>query len=219
MNLASLAEQNLAEYGEYERLVFEGRPYTNRELHESELPPRARARSRSGAATGDKVVLMMPNAPEVFVDLPGDLARRARRRPGALPARRARARVHPRELGGPGRRHLAGGLRRRCRRRLRRVPGARSRVVVAGEASRRPGCAVLRRASSRGPPLGRCRPPRGPTTRDHPLYERHDRAAEGRRPDARQPARERAERVELGDDARPDRDRRCSSCRSRTPSG
>ncbi|HEX4447667.1 MAG TPA: long-chain fatty acid--CoA ligase [Polyangiaceae bacterium] len=69
MNLASLAEQNLAEYGVYERLVFEGRGYTNRELHDLSCRL-AGALVGLGCRPGDKVVLMMPNAPEVLVTYP-----------------------------------------------------------------------------------------------------------------------------------------------------
>jgi long-chain acyl-CoA synthetase len=66
MNLATLAEKNLAEYGEYQRLLFEGKSYTNRELYEagSRL---AAAFVALGMRPGDRVVVTMPNCPEVFV--------------------------------------------------------------------------------------------------------------------------------------------------------
>ncbi|HEX4336417.1 MAG TPA: long-chain fatty acid--CoA ligase [Polyangiaceae bacterium] len=70
MNLASLAEQNLAEHGEYERLVFEGRGHTNRELHERSCRL-ATALHALGLSPGDKVVVMMTNCPEVFVSYAG----------------------------------------------------------------------------------------------------------------------------------------------------
>jgi long-chain acyl-CoA synthetase len=69
MNLASLAEKNLAEYGEYERLLFEGRSYTNRELHEMSCRF-ATALLSLGLKPGDKVALMLPNCPEVLVTYP-----------------------------------------------------------------------------------------------------------------------------------------------------
>ncbi len=69
MNLASLAEKNLADYGEYERLLFEGKTFTNRQLHESSCRL-ARGLVDLGCRPGDKVVLMMPNGPEVFVTYP-----------------------------------------------------------------------------------------------------------------------------------------------------
>ncbi len=69
MNLASLADRNLAEFGEYERLVFEGRTYTNRELHEMSCRL-AQALVDLGLSPGDRVVVMMPNGPEVLVSYP-----------------------------------------------------------------------------------------------------------------------------------------------------
>jgi long-chain acyl-CoA synthetase len=69
MNLATLAERNLAEYGDYDRLHFEGRTYTNRELYEHSRRL-ATALSRLGLGPEDKVVVMMPNCPEVFVCYP-----------------------------------------------------------------------------------------------------------------------------------------------------
>jgi long-chain acyl-CoA synthetase len=70
MNLASLSERNLAEYGEYERLVFEGRSYTNRELRDQSARL-ASALSALGLVTDDKVVVMMANGPEVMVAYEG----------------------------------------------------------------------------------------------------------------------------------------------------
>ncbi len=69
MNLASLAEKNLAEFGEYERLVFEGKVLTNRALHDASCRF-ASALRQLGCDEGDKVVLMMANGPEVFVTYP-----------------------------------------------------------------------------------------------------------------------------------------------------
>jgi long-chain acyl-CoA synthetase len=69
MNLASLADQNLAEYGVYERLLFEGQSYTNRELHDRSLRL-ATALGALGLSPDDKVVVMMPNRPEVLVSYP-----------------------------------------------------------------------------------------------------------------------------------------------------
>jgi long-chain acyl-CoA synthetase len=69
MNLASLAEKNLADFGEYDRLVFEGKTVTNRALHEASCRL-SRALLDLGCREGDKVVLMMANCPEVFVTYP-----------------------------------------------------------------------------------------------------------------------------------------------------
>ena len=56
MNLATLAEKNLAEFGEYDRLVFEGKPLTNRALHDASCRL-ARALLDLGCRENDKVVL------------------------------------------------------------------------------------------------------------------------------------------------------------------
>src|SRR5580698_10150059 len=69
MNLALLAEKNLAEYGEYDRLIFEGKSFTNRQLHEASCRL-ARGLVGLGCLPGDRVVLMMPNSAEVFVAYP-----------------------------------------------------------------------------------------------------------------------------------------------------
>jgi long-chain acyl-CoA synthetase len=69
MNLASLAEKNLADFGEYDRLVFEGKTFTNLQLHEASRRV-ARALLDLGCREGDKVVLMMANCPEVFITYP-----------------------------------------------------------------------------------------------------------------------------------------------------
>ncbi|HMJ13167.1 MAG TPA: long-chain-fatty-acid--CoA ligase [Polyangiaceae bacterium] len=66
MNLASLSDRNLEEHGEYERLIFGERSYTNRELHD--LGCRlAHALHELGLGSGDKVVVMLPNCPEVLL--------------------------------------------------------------------------------------------------------------------------------------------------------
>jgi len=70
MNLATLADRNLAEHGEYERLVFEGRTFTNRELHDKSARLAAALRSL-GLKPGHKVVVMMINCPEVLISYPG----------------------------------------------------------------------------------------------------------------------------------------------------
>jgi len=70
MNLASLAERNLAEFGEYVRLVFEGTDLTNRALHDRSCRL-ATALADLGLRPDDKVVLLLPNCPEVFVSYAG----------------------------------------------------------------------------------------------------------------------------------------------------
>jgi long-chain acyl-CoA synthetase len=66
MNLALLAERDLEEHGEYERLWFEERSYTNRELLETSKRF-ARALADLGVAADDKVVVLLANCPEVLV--------------------------------------------------------------------------------------------------------------------------------------------------------
>jgi long-chain acyl-CoA synthetase len=64
MNLARLGEANLATYGEYPALVFEGREYTN--LDQQRAAGRlAHALAALGVGVGDRVVVMLPNCPEV----------------------------------------------------------------------------------------------------------------------------------------------------------
>jgi long-chain acyl-CoA synthetase len=70
MNLATLSDRNLEEHGEYARLIFEDRSYTNRELHELSCRL-AQALHELGIGPGDKVVIMMPNCPEVLVSYSG----------------------------------------------------------------------------------------------------------------------------------------------------
>jgi len=69
MNLALLAETNLAEFGEYERLIFEGRSYTNRQLFDTSSRLAAGLKGL-GLVPGDRVVLMMANGPEVLASYP-----------------------------------------------------------------------------------------------------------------------------------------------------
>jgi len=64
VNLASLADFNLAEYGEYEATIYEGRRYTNREQFDSSMRF-ANALTGLGIAAGDRAVVMLPNCPEV----------------------------------------------------------------------------------------------------------------------------------------------------------
>src|SRR3990172_10592721 len=64
MNLARLGEENLQKYGEYVSLAFEGREYTNRGQH-SASNRLAHALRGLGVGVGDRVVVMLPNCPEV----------------------------------------------------------------------------------------------------------------------------------------------------------
>jgi len=64
MNLARLGEENLEKYGEYVSLLFEGKEYTNREQHRA-ANRLAHALRGLGVGVGDRVVVMLPNCPEV----------------------------------------------------------------------------------------------------------------------------------------------------------
>jgi long-chain acyl-CoA synthetase len=65
MNLAALGEENVRTYGEYVSLAFEGRELTN--IDQQRAANRlANALGRRGIDPGDRVVVMLPNCPEVL---------------------------------------------------------------------------------------------------------------------------------------------------------
>ncbi len=65
MNLASLGEDNVRRFGEYPALVFEGRELTN--VDQQRAANRlANALRRLGVGPGDRVVVLLPNCPEVL---------------------------------------------------------------------------------------------------------------------------------------------------------
>jgi long-chain acyl-CoA synthetase len=65
MNLAALGEENVGRFGEYVALHFEGRDYTN--VQQQRAAARAaRALARLGVGAGDRVVVLLPNCPEVM---------------------------------------------------------------------------------------------------------------------------------------------------------
>ncbi|MBI2207367.1 MAG: long-chain fatty acid--CoA ligase [Candidatus Rokubacteria bacterium] len=65
MNLAALGEENVRTYGEFVSLVFEGRELTNVE-QQRQADRLANALRKRGIAAGDRVVVMLPNCPEVL---------------------------------------------------------------------------------------------------------------------------------------------------------
>ena len=64
MNLARLGEESLRKYGEFVSLSFEGRELTNAETDRASRRL-ANALRRMGVGAGDRVVVMLPNCPEV----------------------------------------------------------------------------------------------------------------------------------------------------------
>jgi long-chain acyl-CoA synthetase len=65
VNLATLGEESVQRYGEYVSLAFEGRELTNGEQQRA-ANRLANALRRLGLGPGDRVVVMLPNGPEVL---------------------------------------------------------------------------------------------------------------------------------------------------------
>src|SRR3990170_3409208 len=65
MNLALLGEENVRRFGEYVALHFEGREWTNVDGQRA-ANRLANALRRLGIGPGDRVVVMLPNCPEVL---------------------------------------------------------------------------------------------------------------------------------------------------------
>jgi long-chain acyl-CoA synthetase len=72
MSLARLGDENIQRYGEYEALAFEGRRWTNVDQHRAACRT-AHALRRLGVQPGDRVVVMLPNCPEVMQSYGGIL--------------------------------------------------------------------------------------------------------------------------------------------------
>jgi len=72
MSLALLSDDNIRRYGEYEALAFEGRRITNVDQHRS-ASRAAHALVRLGVQPGDRVVVMLPNCPQVMQSYGGIL--------------------------------------------------------------------------------------------------------------------------------------------------
>ena len=72
MNLARLGEESLEKYGEYVALAFEGRQITNVEQIRASCRV-ANALRRLGVESDDRVVVMLPNCPEVIQSYGGIL--------------------------------------------------------------------------------------------------------------------------------------------------
>ena len=65
MNIAELAEKEIGDFGEHVSLVFEGQEFTNIELDQT-ARKLGNVLQRLGVKQGDRVIIQMPNCPEVF---------------------------------------------------------------------------------------------------------------------------------------------------------
>ncbi len=72
MSLALLSDDNIQRFGEYEALAFEGRRITNMDQHRAASRV-AHALVRLGVRPGDRVVVMLPNCPQVMQSYGGIL--------------------------------------------------------------------------------------------------------------------------------------------------
>src|SRR5215468_11990049 len=72
MSLARLGDENIQRYGEYEALAFEGRRWTNVDQHRAACRT-AHALRRLGVEPDDRVMVMLPNCPEVLQSYGGIL--------------------------------------------------------------------------------------------------------------------------------------------------
>jgi len=72
VSLAHLGDENIKRYGEYEALAFEGRRWTNVDQHRAACRT-AHTLQRLGVEPGDRVVVMLPNCPEVMQSYGGIL--------------------------------------------------------------------------------------------------------------------------------------------------
>jgi long-chain acyl-CoA synthetase len=72
MNLVALADENMERFGEYPCLIFEDAAFTNRQmLHDANAL--SNGMTNLGISAGDKVMVMLPNCPEVLVSYQGIL--------------------------------------------------------------------------------------------------------------------------------------------------
>jgi len=65
VNIAELAENQTRDLGEHVRLVFEGQEFTNVEIDRT-ARRLANALKKLGVKRGDRVIIQMPNCPELF---------------------------------------------------------------------------------------------------------------------------------------------------------
>lgn len=65
MNISELPEKKIRDFGEYVNLVFEGQEFTNVEM-DRRARKLAKGLKKLGVKRGDRVVIQMPNCPEIF---------------------------------------------------------------------------------------------------------------------------------------------------------
>jgi len=65
MNIAELMAEKSRDFGEYINIVYEGREFTNVEMHRA-ARKLANALRELGIRRGDRVIIQLPNCPEVF---------------------------------------------------------------------------------------------------------------------------------------------------------
>lgn len=72
MNLVTLADENLRNFGEYPFIIFEDATFTNRQMI-NQASRLADGLKSLGVKKGDNVVVMLPNCPEVLISYQGIL--------------------------------------------------------------------------------------------------------------------------------------------------
>jgi long-chain acyl-CoA synthetase len=72
MNLVTLADENLRNFGEYPFIIFEDATFTNRQMI-NQASGLADGLKSLGVKKGDNVVVMLPNCPEVLISYQGIL--------------------------------------------------------------------------------------------------------------------------------------------------
>ncbi len=72
MNLVALADETITTFGEYPFLVFDDRTYTNKQIIR-EADRLAASLKNIGLQAGERVVVMLPNCPEVIIGYQGIL--------------------------------------------------------------------------------------------------------------------------------------------------
>ncbi|MEM7033451.1 MAG: class I adenylate-forming enzyme family protein, partial [Chloroflexota bacterium] len=70
MNLATLSERSVETYGTYDFIIFEEKPYTNQDMVRLSKQM-ANAMTKLGIKREDRIVVLIPNCPEVLISYLG----------------------------------------------------------------------------------------------------------------------------------------------------